>query len=165
MARSELRAVLRRLSGFEVIDESETDRQLRITGRVSEADAKRWIQLVKHLLVRSTQCSWSADISRMYFTKPTEDGPKLLFSWRVIVRADDNVQPDKEFGLSVMDLVARSLEDIVLELVPRPAPGPMQAETEVFLMASPTRSAAPAAPGQQRGVSVTPGGASNRGRS
>lgn len=70
--------------GYEVVQETVNANQLRLIGRVPEKRAGDWLDAVSSLIDRSGE-HWSIDISRHYFKR---DG-KLVFAWRVIIRAKD----------------------------------------------------------------------------
>lgn len=71
-------------AGYEIIQNTIDTNQLRFIGRVPEKRVADWLDAVSSLLDRSGE-HWSIDVSRHYFKR----AGKLVFAWRVIVRAKD----------------------------------------------------------------------------
>lgn len=74
------------ITKFEIVGApKESDRQLRIVGRVRARDVSRiWATQYAAALVRAStgNTRWSVDLSRYYFEK----GNEVLWAWRVIVQ-------------------------------------------------------------------------------
>jgi len=88
MTPEELYSKLQVKTGFETLNKTSTDKQIRIVGRVHSPSIPTWLQVVERLLLRSESSKWNADISKQYFMR----GDKLLYGWRIIFQADDIVK-------------------------------------------------------------------------
>jgi hypothetical protein len=73
---------LNRKAGFEVVDQSDNQNQIRILGRVPQNRMPGWLPVMLALLLASEQVEWNADISKQYFTR----NRKLRFAWRIILQ-------------------------------------------------------------------------------
>jgi hypothetical protein len=82
-----LKSILRERAGFEVVDLSSADSQIRIVGRVPPNASSQWVLIVHHLLLVSRKAAWKVDISRNYFLRDAPSGPKLFYAWRLIFQA------------------------------------------------------------------------------
>jgi hypothetical protein len=71
---------LRTRFGFEVLEPTITDTQVRALGRVRPQDAARWKAGREHILSVEGRAAWSVDISRKYFLR---DGVEV-YAWRII---------------------------------------------------------------------------------
>jgi len=84
--RADIYAALAKKCAFEVVQDNETARQLRIVGR---CHYERWpflLPVVHTLLSHSVQDTvpWTCDISKQYTIR---DG-KVLYGWRIIFQGD-----------------------------------------------------------------------------
>jgi len=82
-----LQRLLRERTGFETVDISSTEGQIRLIGRVPPNASSQWILIVHRMLVTCESASWKADISRTYFLRQVTSGKKLFYAWRVILQA------------------------------------------------------------------------------
>jgi len=106
MEPTELYAALNTKAGFEVVNEKLTDTQLRISGRVPNAQTATWLMVVKRLdraakrsakkAAAQSSTTWTVDISKQYFTVPDvpdehedDDNARLLYAWRIIIQGED----------------------------------------------------------------------------
>lgn len=90
--------------GFELaVPPAETPNQLRLTGRVNKTRSASWLLAIELLSVEAVTQPWKIDISKHYFVPPSlsdlvttgaepANGTHVLFSWRIIVQADDIAQ-------------------------------------------------------------------------
>jgi hypothetical protein len=86
MDQEQLYAALSKRAGFEVVNTTGSQTQLRVLGRVQGSEnTARWLLVVERLLVKAAGAPWSIDISKQYFLR----GEKLLYGWRVILQAPD----------------------------------------------------------------------------
>ena len=69
---------------LEIINWNPSEKQLRVTGRVSPKDAGAWKATMQLLLDRDEGDGWRVDISRFYFLR----NDKLFYAWRVIFQGD-----------------------------------------------------------------------------
>jgi hypothetical protein len=86
--------------GFELAaPPHETDKQLRLTGRVNKTRSASWLLAIELLEIEASLRSWGLDISKHHFVpKPLielvtsgaepANGTHVLFSWRVIFQGD-----------------------------------------------------------------------------
>jgi len=83
----DLKKILRDRAGFEVVDATASESQIRLVGRVPPNASSHWVLIVHRLLVSCSQASWKVDISRQYFLRELSNGPKLFYAWRCIFQA------------------------------------------------------------------------------
>jgi hypothetical protein len=81
----ELYNALHRKSGFEVVNEANSEKQIRIIGRVTNNRMPTWLVVIQRLLIKAEEAPWSIDISKQYFLR----GGKVLFGWRVILQGEN----------------------------------------------------------------------------
>lgn len=105
---ADFRKLLKDRAGFTVVDEQVGTNQIRLVGRVPPNASQYWVLIVHHMLVQMAQRPWKVDISKHYFIRDMESGPRMFYAWRLIFQAD---------------LVADHLEDIsgVVRSSPQPA--------------------------------------------
>lgn len=111
----ELKKLLRDRAGFDTVDEQLSDGQLRLVGRVPPNASSHWVLIVHRLLTQMGRHAWKADISKHYFIRELQSGPKMFYAWRLIFQADK---------------VADQLEDIIS--VVRTAPAPARVELQEY---------------------------------
>lgn len=70
--------------GFEVVNKSAKDTQIRLMGRVPKQSMAGWLIIVQRLLLASG-AGWSADISKQYFLR----NERVVFGWRVIFQGPE----------------------------------------------------------------------------
>jgi len=85
MKIDDLRAALHRRAGFEVVDASAGENQIRLVGRVPPNAGQQNILIIQRLLVTCETTPWKVDISRVYFVRGVNK--KLLYAWRFIFQA------------------------------------------------------------------------------
>lgn len=87
--RADVYAALARRSGFEVIQETETDGQLRVVGRLATARWAFFVPIVFVLLKASKTPghAWACDISKQYI----EANDQVRYAWRLIFQASDGI--------------------------------------------------------------------------
>jgi hypothetical protein len=85
--RTDIYAALAKKSGFEVLQESETPKQLRVMGRSYLEKWPFFLPIVHKLLTTSGMPGngWTCDISKQYFLS---DG-RVLYGWRFIFQSAD----------------------------------------------------------------------------
>lgn len=93
-----LKAVLLNKAGFQPVQESCTDRQLRFVGRVSPNKTAQWLRVMERLLVREHEAPWTIDLSKQYFLR----GSKLLYGWRMILQGEGVEQYFEDVIATVM---------------------------------------------------------------
>ena len=76
--------------GYEVVQNTEKDTQLRIIGRiVADKDGRNmnnWILVIDRLLEAGFDRPWTIDICKHYFKRGK--GQPVIFGWRIILQAD-----------------------------------------------------------------------------
>ena len=87
----DLQAALNRKSGFEVVDHTQGETQLRIMGRQKKdamgVNMSNWMLVIKELKVRMKKAPWKVDISKEYFVR--DENEQVMYGWRLIFQADD----------------------------------------------------------------------------
>ena len=71
--------------GFEVLQPTIGEKQIRALGRVHAQHEDNWKVGMQHILSIAEGAEWSADISRQYFLR----GGVLVYAWRVIFQGGD----------------------------------------------------------------------------
>lgn len=87
-AKEQLVTILSSKVGFEVINDHDSPKQIRLFGRVRQPRMPGWLNVIRDLLLAAENNPWSIDISRQYFLR----GKKLFFGWRVILQGQDIAQ-------------------------------------------------------------------------
>lgn len=76
--------------GYEVVQNTEKDGQLRVIGRIVEdKDGRKmnnWILVINRLLEAGFERPWTIDICKHYFKRGK--GQPVIFGWRIILQAD-----------------------------------------------------------------------------
>lgn len=85
--KADVYAALMQKCGFEVLEEQEGAKQLRIMGR---SQRERWpfFLPVIHRLLKTSKAAgnpWTCDISKMYL----ENNDKVFYTWRIIFQSAD----------------------------------------------------------------------------
>jgi hypothetical protein len=85
----DLQAALNRKSGFEMVDHTDGDSQLRIMGRQKKdamgVNLNNWFLVIRNLLQRHVTAPWKVDVSKMYFLR----GETVIYGWRLIFQTGD----------------------------------------------------------------------------
>lgn len=71
--------------GFEAVNHSTKNTQLRILGRVPPQSMDGWLIIVQRLLMASGKSNWTVDISKPYFLK----NGKVVYGWRLIFQGEE----------------------------------------------------------------------------
>lgn len=79
-----LQSTLLQRAGYEVVQATTKDNQVRFFGRVRPNLMPAWLIIMRDLLAAAEGASWSIDLSRQYFLR----GDKLFFGWRIILQGD-----------------------------------------------------------------------------
>lgn len=74
-------------AGFSVAEESENNGQVRILARVAEGSFPNWKIVMQRLKLLEKKCTWTLDLSKMYFLLGSDENALLVFGWRVIIKA------------------------------------------------------------------------------
>jgi len=118
--RADIYAALAKKSGFEVLQENESDRQLRIMGR---SHLERWpffLPIIHTILTRSgSGSSWTCDISKQYFLS---DG-RVLYGWRFIFQAGKSSRTLTEQYPDIISAINSAPRPARVELESQPLPG------------------------------------------
>ena len=72
-------------AGFDVVNQSVTDNQVRIIHRVAKEGMPNWLVVMQELLQASETAPWSVDLSKQYFLR----NGRLIYGWRFILQAPD----------------------------------------------------------------------------
>ena len=76
--------VLGKRIGFEVKAETVSSSQMRLVGRIPQANMANWLVIMQRLLLRADKSPWKVDISKQYFLS----SGKVLFGWRLIFQGE-----------------------------------------------------------------------------
>lgn len=119
--RADVFAALAKKSGFEVLQESETPKQLRVMGR-SHLD--RWaffLPIIHTLLTRTSrpENGWTCDISKQYFLS---DG-RVLYGWRFIFQSADLVTQYGDIIMAINSAPRPARVEVESQLLPGYKPG------------------------------------------
>lgn len=89
-AWAQLGMALKLRCGFEVVQVTPSEKQLRILGRLPQLRMGDWLLTIHHIITHVTDNSpgWTVDISKHYFLR----GPKVVFAWRLIFQGPDIVR-------------------------------------------------------------------------
>jgi hypothetical protein len=86
----DIHVALAQKCGYEVVQNTEKDQQLRIIGRIVEdRDGRKmnnWILVIDRLLEAGFARPWTIDICKHYF-KRSKSSP-VIFGWRIILQAE-----------------------------------------------------------------------------
>ena len=81
---AELYNVLNQRSGFEVVNETVTDNQVRLIHRVSKGGMPNWLMVMDCLIDAAEASAWNIDLSKQYFKR----NGRLIYGWRFILQAE-----------------------------------------------------------------------------
>lgn len=114
-------AALMRKSGFEVIQEKETDKQLRLMGR---SPVDRWnffVPVMHRLLTASAKpgALWTCDISKQYLLR----NDQVLYAWRLIFQADALAEQYGDIAKTILSALSPSRVELQSQLLPGCKPG------------------------------------------
>ena len=79
----ELYAVFHNRSGFEVVNETVTDSQVRVIHRVGKNGMPNWLMIMDALIDAAEAAPWNLDLSKQYFKR----NGILIYGWRFILQA------------------------------------------------------------------------------
>jgi hypothetical protein len=83
--------------GFETVSKNVTAKQMRLLGRVPQANMSNWLVAMDYLLAKGETAAWTLDISKQYFRR----NGRLLFAWRIILQSDDVAKYYDDLGEAV----------------------------------------------------------------
>ena len=107
---------LKQRAGFELIEVEQSDARLRLVGRIQSPNGVRndaWILVMQQLLLRAEKAKWNGDISRQYFIRHLDSGPKVFYTWRIIFQ-----------GLAAKE----DFQDVVATILNAPVPARVELE-------------------------------------
>ena len=115
-SRADIYAALTRKSGFQVVQENETPRQLRIMGR-SHVD--RWpffLPVIYTLLLQSSKAEipWTCDISKQYIINKD----RVLYAWRMIFQSENLSSYYGDIAAAITSSPSPSRVEITEQLLP-----------------------------------------------
>jgi len=75
---------LRNVGGFEVVERTESEYQLRLAGRLMRGHSiDKWLMVIRQLLSACLDSDWKVDISKHYILKSN----RVFYSWRLIFQS------------------------------------------------------------------------------
>jgi hypothetical protein len=93
-------AALQEKVGFQVVQFSESPRQLRVVGRIPPDSLMRnegnWKALMFRIKTAEEQRPWTADLSKWYFIK--KEVNRLVFAHRILLQGEDIVKHYADFA-------------------------------------------------------------------
>lgn len=132
MSKDQLYDALTSIGGLEVINDTSTETQLRVTGRVSKARVGAWLAVLKHLIaVADNTEAFSLDASKQYFIR----GGQLRYGWRLIIQSKQLASAVNQLTLAVRRAAVEINGPVVFD-----------EDTPIPLNASPSRHAGRAGP-------------------
>ncbi len=78
----ELQVALVQKTGFEVVESTGGEKQLRLVGRVHRNFVGQWKLTMHRLLQREASAPWKIDISKKYFLRTGQ----VYYGWRLIIQ-------------------------------------------------------------------------------
>lgn len=84
----QLYTVLNQRAGFEVVNQTVTDNQIRVIHRVAKGGMPNWLMVMDCLIEASESAPWNIDLSKQYFRRAS----RLIYGWRFILQADNIVE-------------------------------------------------------------------------
>jgi len=87
----EFKRALAQKAGFECVQETPSENQLRLVGRVPASKTGQWLRVMEQLLLQAQNAEWNIDLSKQYFLR----GSRVLYGWRIIVQAAGVAQHDR----------------------------------------------------------------------
>lgn len=75
-------------TGFEVVNQTVTDNQIRVIHRIPKEGMPNWLEVMESLLDAAAAGTWNIDLSKQYF-KPTN---QVIYGWRMIIQAPNVVE-------------------------------------------------------------------------
>src|SRR3972149_5020823 len=101
--KADLYKALAAKCGFEVVQETPTEKRLRLVGRLHKDRWPFFLPVLHRLMTQARKGDWTVDISKNYFL--FED--RVRFGWRFIFESQD---------------LTKSLDDIILTIMSAPSP-------------------------------------------
>lgn len=119
--RNDVYAALMRKCAFQVIQEKETERQLRIMGR---SPVERWnfFVLVQHQLLTASArpgALWTCDISKQYLLRNNQ----VVYAWRLIFQASPMAAQYGDIAKSILSALSPARVELQSQLLPGCKPG------------------------------------------
>jgi len=87
----EFKQALTQKAGFECVQETPSENQLRLVGRIPSNKTGQWLRVMEQLLLHAQNAAWNIDLSKQYFLR----GSRVLYGWRIIVQAAGVAQYDQ----------------------------------------------------------------------
>lgn len=82
---SEIITVLSQRAGFEVVNQTVNENQIRIIHRISKEGMPNWLSIMKSLFGAEAQASWNLDVSKQYFLR----AGSVVYGWRFILQTEE----------------------------------------------------------------------------
>jgi hypothetical protein len=88
-ATSEFYAALKSKAGIIPAEEVKVGNQLKILARLQPGKMASWRAAIGQLRSAEFQCSWTLDISKLFFLKNNNPKGSLVHAWRIILKSDN----------------------------------------------------------------------------
>lgn len=121
VTRANIYAALAQKSGFEVLEENETPKQLRISGR-SHLDRWAFFAPVIYQLISASEkpgSPWTCDVSKRYIVH----NQKILYTWRLIFQSPDLAAQYQNIVATIMSSARPARVELTSQLLPGYQPG------------------------------------------
>lgn len=120
-SKVEVYAALMRKSGFEVIQEKETSKQLRIMGRVPTERWNFFVPVLHQLLTASAKPGppWTCDVSKQYLLRNSQ----VLYAWRVIFQSENLLMQYGDITKTILSASSPARVELQSQLLPGYKPG------------------------------------------
>lgn len=101
--KADLYKALSTKCGFEVVQETPSEKRIRLVGRLQKDRWPFFLPVLHKLMIQARNSDWTVDISKHYFL--SED--RVRFGWRIIFESQD---------------IQKSFEDITNTILSAPSP-------------------------------------------
>jgi hypothetical protein len=114
-------AALVRKCGFDVVQEKETAKQLRIMGRIPVERWNFYVPVIHRILTASAKpvALWTCDISKQYLLR----NDQVLYAWRLIFQADTLAAQYGDITKTILSAPSPSRVELQSQLLPGCKPG------------------------------------------
>lgn len=122
---------LQEKSGFEVIEKTATEDQVRLMGRVPEDATKQnihnWLLVTRSLLLsEKSGAPWNVDVSKQYFLKGVAGQEQVVYAHRLIIQCKNIA----EHLSAIAETVLGAKQAVSGELESFPLPGANRSRNE-----------------------------------
>lgn len=84
----QLYQVLGERAGFEVVNQTVSENQVRIIHRISKEGMPNWLNVMESLFDASEAATWDIDLSKQYFKRNSQ----VVYGWRIILQGSNVIE-------------------------------------------------------------------------